>query len=147
MITAIILILIFTSIIWILNKKLPRQICPICAGVTLTWLTLFLGMFFGKLPVLYQVPTAILAGGTVVGLMYQLEKFIKPQFLLFWKTLFVISGFWTVYSLIDNQWVMLIISLIVNIAITFLLKIKNLAPNNQESEQIKKQKDKMKNCC
>ncbi len=148
MIDAILSILILTSAIWVLNKILSIKICSICAGVTLTWLGMFFGMFFGKLSVaLYQVPTAILAGGTVVGLMSKLEEFIKEKFILIWKTIFVVSGFTAVYSLIAQEWKILALCVIIDMVATFLFKTDKLGQENKESEQVKKLKEKMENCC
>lgn len=77
MIIAILSIFIFTVIVWGFNKKLPVKICPICAGVSLTWLWMLLGMGYGLLPIeKYQLVTAILMGGSVVGITDKLgEKY------------------------------------------------------------------------
>ena len=78
MIIAIISILILTSAIWVLNKKLPIKICPVCAGVSLTWLWMLLGMGYGLLSIeKYQFITAILMGGSVVGITNKLEEKYK----------------------------------------------------------------------
>lgn len=78
MIIAILSVLILTVLVWILNKKLPVQICPICAGVSLTWLWMLLGMGYGLLSVeKYQFVTAILMGGSVVGITNKLEEKYK----------------------------------------------------------------------
>ena len=70
MITAILSILIITLVVWLVNKKLPIQVCPVCAGVFLTWLWMFIGMSLGKLLIAnYQLPVSVLMGGTVVGFM------------------------------------------------------------------------------
>ena len=148
MIIATLSIFVFTGIIWILNKKLPFQICPICAGVSLTWLWIFFGMFFGKLLVVdYQLPTAILAGGTVVGLMSKLEEFIKKKFVLIWKTIFVVSGFMAVYSLITNQWGIFAVGVIIDITVTLMFKTYGAEKENPDLKKIKELKEKMKRCC
>ncbi len=75
MITAILSILILTCVVWVLNKKLPFQICPICAGVSLTWLWMLFGMGLGFLSVeKYQMVIAILMGGSVIGIVNKLEE-------------------------------------------------------------------------
>jgi len=148
MIIAILSILILTGIVFILNKKLPVQICPICAGVSLTWLWMFFGMFLGKLLVAdYQVPAAILAGGTVVGLMSKLEGSIKRKFILIWKIIFVVSGFTAVYSLVNGRWGMLVIGVITDIAITFVFKTYGEEKKELDSKNLTKLKKKMENCC
>src|SRR3989344_2100490 len=79
MIIAILSILLLTLIVWVINKKLPKQICPICAGVTLTWLWMLLGMGFGLLSVSrYEFLVAILMGASIGGIVTELKKiFLK----------------------------------------------------------------------
>ncbi|OGI66227.1 hypothetical protein A3A95_02190 [Candidatus Nomurabacteria bacterium RIFCSPLOWO2_01_FULL_39_18] len=75
---AIISILLIVSVIWFVNKKLSIKICPICAGVSLTWLWMLLGMGYGLLSVeKYQLVTAVLMGGSVVGITNKLEEKYK----------------------------------------------------------------------
>lgn len=79
MLYAILSILILTLLVWVINKKLSIQICPICAGVTLTWIWLFIGIWFGFLPIAqYEFVTAILMGATIGGIVGELKKmFLK----------------------------------------------------------------------
>jgi len=80
MIIAISSILILTCFVYLLNKKLPIQIqiCSICAGVSLTWLWMLLGMGYGLLPVeKYQLITAVLMGGSIVGITNKLQEKYK----------------------------------------------------------------------
>ena len=143
-------IIILTCFVWALNKKLlrQRQICPLCAGVSLTWFWIFFGMFFGKLLVAdYQLPIAILAGGTIVGLMSKLEEFIKVKFILIWKTIFVVSGFMAVYSLVNNQWGILAVGVILDILTTLIFKKYGAEKESLDSKKVKELKEKMKNCC
>ena len=131
--------------VWLVNKKLPIQVCPVCAGVFLTWLWMFIGMFLGKLSIAnYQLPISVLMGGTVVGLMSKLEQFINPKFVLIWKVVFVVSGFTAVYSLITNQWGIFAIGVIVDIVATFIFKTYGA---EKENLNLKKLKEKIKNCC
>lgn len=68
-------ILILTLLVWVVNKKLPIQICPICAGVTLTWLWMLFGMWFGLLDVSrYELLVAILMGASIGGIVTELKK-------------------------------------------------------------------------
>src|SRR3989304_3160450 len=148
MITAIVSILIITLAVWLVNKKLPFKICPICAGVALTWLWLLIGMLAGNLSATsYQLPIAILMGGTVVGLMSKLEKFIKPNFGLLWKTVFVISGFSAFYSLITNKWLFFTIAAFLALVATFSFKKRRIESEKEKTEQAKELEEKMKKCC
>ena len=79
MTAAIISILVLTVIVWVLNKKLPIQICSICVGVTLTWAWLLTGMWLGYLPPSrYEFIVAILMGASIGGIVTELKKlFLK----------------------------------------------------------------------
>lgn len=79
MIIAILSILILTFFVWALNKVLPIKICPICAGVMLTWLWMFWGIWFGLLSVArYEFIIAILMGASIGGIVTELKKlFLK----------------------------------------------------------------------
>jgi len=75
MIIPTISILLLTLSVWVINKKLPIQICSICAGVTLTWLWMFGGMWLGFISVSrYEFQVAILMGVTIGGLVTELKK-------------------------------------------------------------------------
>ena len=148
MITAITSILILTSAISLVKNKLKFEICPICAGVTLTWLWMLTGIILGKLSTIdYQLPTALLMGGTVIGLMSKLEPLIKQKFVLIWKTIFVVSGFIAAYNLIFNNWVIFSISVALAVTSILLLKTHTTSKENQKSQQTKEFEEKMKNCC
>lgn len=146
MIITIVSIIILTSLVWLVTKTTPIKVCPICAGVSLTWLWIFLGAFFEKLSIANgQVIVAILAGGTVVGIMSKLEDKIETKFILLWKTIFVLLGFSAVYSLITGQWVLVGISVVAVILTTYVFKIKQVAEHAVRSGE--ELKEKMKSCC
>lgn len=148
MINIILLIIVLTFIVWVINKILHKKVCPICAGVSLTWLSIFFGIFFGKLSIIfYQIPLAILAGGTVVGAMSKLEPFIKVKFILIWKTIFVVSGFLAVYSLITSDWITFLVTVLIDIIVTIVYKTRDMEKENIDSKNVQELKEKMKNCC
>jgi len=99
-------ILVITGIVRLLNKVLPFRICPVCAGVSLTWLWLFVGVATNNLPITnYQLLLGILMGGSVVGIAYQVDKKLPlGRSLLLWKTIFIPLGFIAVYSVIGFAW-------------------------------------------
>ena len=151
MIITIISILLITPVIWLVSKKLKFKICPICAGVSLTWFWLLVGIKLNLLSSAdYQLPTAILMGGTVVGLMFKLEQFIKIKFVLIWKTLFVVLGFMVVHSLMFANWMIFLVSAILVVLLTFILKVSKTTLENQKLHEVSSSKEleeKMKNCC
>lgn len=150
---AITSILAITALVWIFNKISPFYICPICAGVSGTWLWMLIGALIGQLPIInYQLPISILMGGSVVGLTYQGEKYLvsikaSANKVLLWKSLFIPAGFATVYGLVTAFWQLFIAALAVVgiVAVGFLLP--DSGKNKQENKKISEIEEKMKNCC
>ena len=141
----IISIAVLTLLVWSFRRITELKICPICAGVALTWLWLLAGMLAGKLSVIsYQLPIAILMGGTVVGAMSKLEQFIRPNLVLVWKTFFVLFGFYAVWSLLSSNWLMFSVVIILGTTSTLTLTKRE---KKLGSEQVKELKEKMSNCC
>ncbi|KKQ07331.1 MAG: hypothetical protein A3A96_03940 [Candidatus Zambryskibacteria bacterium RIFCSPLOWO2_01_FULL_39_39] len=114
------------------NRFLPFRICPICAGVSLTWIWLVTGYFLG-----YQIDLlipALFMGGSVVGISQQLDKKLK--------IIFISLGFIVAYSILSENWVTLLVFLAIILLILFLFNNKNKKLNsNKELEE------KIKNCC
>lgn len=80
MIIAISSILILTVFVWALSKKLLFKVCSICAGVTLTWLWMLLGMWFGFLsPARYEFIIAILMGASIGGIVTEIKKMFQKS--------------------------------------------------------------------
>ena len=83
----------------------------------------------------------------MVGSTFKLEQFIKPKFILIWKTIFVILGFLAVYGLLSSAWIVFIIALVLAVLTTLVFKIKKGSEKKPESEQTRILEEKMKNCC
>src|SRR3989344_2417581 len=83
MITAILSILFLTLFVWVINKKLPIPVCSICAGVTLTWLWMLSGMWFGFLSVpRYELLAAILMGASIGGIVTEFKKILYSSLIV-----------------------------------------------------------------
>jgi len=139
-------ILGIAGVVWWLNRILPFNICPICAGVSGTWIWMLIALFMG-----YAVDFALIAllmGGSVVGIAYQLEKKIPtssagraPAFKIF----FIPVGFIAAYSVLGEQWGIALGALIVLVFVMAFMMMRRMSnPNNAEVEELK---EKMKNCC
>lgn len=150
----IVSIFVLTGAMWIANKFIfPRlgsklEVCPICAGVSGTWIWLLVVKFIDFLDINPMIP-AILLGGSVVGIAYQIEKKLpKEQSSLLWKVVFIPLGFLAVYNLILFRWYMFLalVAVLVVIAMVFLSspKHKKDTPENKKIEEIEKG---MENCC
>lgn len=135
----VISILTITTLVWLVNRILPFAVCPICAGVFFTWVGLVGAHFLG-----YRIDLivpALLMGGSVVGIAYQLEKKLdKPS--LLGKALFISSGFVVAYSVLEQLWTVffLAIGFLLLISITLL----SASPRGESTRGLEK---KMEDCC
>ena len=144
-ILTVISIFVITCAVWTVNKLFPFKVCPICAGVSGTWLWMLAASLLG-----YQIDLAIVAmlmGGSVVGIAYQLEKRLSAgRSPLLWKTLFIPLGFIAVYGVVSSWWNAAVSSLAVLglLSWVFVMVRPSKAQSTQKVEDLKK---KMENCC
>ena len=136
------------GIAWLANKLLPFRICPICAGVAGAWLWMLTGIYSGLLITEnWQLITAILMGGSVVGIAYQIAKLLPPRRSeVLFKTLFIPAGFITVYGLLEALWI-IFVSAILFLAVLVALFIRSPAGTVKTSESVEEIKKRMENCC
>ena len=137
----VISILVISVAVWLANWILPFTVCPICAGVFLTWVGLASAHFLGY-EIALIVP-ALLMGGSVVGIAYQLEKkfYGAPAGApMLWKAFFIPAGFVAAYAVLEQRWVMFLLAM----AFLFLISLALLFPRGESADNIEK---KMKDCC
>lgn len=140
-IITVISILALSALVWFVGRIFQLTICPICAGTFLTWLWLVSAHFLGY--EINLVVPALLMGGTVVGVMYKLEKRfsgLPAGRLLLWKILFVPAGFVAAYSVLEQSWAVFLIA----IAFIFLISFAFLSSRVKSSGGLEK---KMEDCC
>lgn len=94
------LALTITIVVYLLNKILPFRVCPVCAGVSMSWFLISFAVWLGLLPFSqYQLIIAILMGGTTVGIANQAEKKF-PKFadnIFLFKIPIIFGGFLLAY--------------------------------------------------
>ena len=143
----VISILAVSTLAYFAKRILPLKVCPICAGVFITWVWL-LGAYFLGYQINLMIP-ALLMGGSVVGIAYQLEKKarnLSAERLLLWKVLFIPAGFVTAYSLLAQLWTALLFAIAFLFLVSFLLLSESgkTKPREETAGEIEK---KMKDCC
>lgn len=125
-------------------KLFSYNVCPICVGVSGTWISMLGARFLG-----YSVdPTVlgILMGGSVVGIAYQLEKKIANENAkVLWKILFIPAGFVAVYGVVQSSWYVFLGALVFLplLAYAFLKTPKQ----KEMSKTVADLEEKMKQCC
>ena len=130
-------------VFWVNRLKLvPITVCPVCAGVSGTWLWMLAAYYLQfSLP---EWVLTMLMGGSVVGIAYTLEKKIPSgKSLLLWKTLFIPAGFATVYGIVFVQWKALIPAVLA-IGFTVLYFFSRDGKNNKKVDYLE---EKLKDCC
>lgn len=141
-------ILLITAIAWLMRRFATVKICPICAGVAGTWLWMLLGLAVGGLPLAdYQLPIAILMGGSVVGIAYQVDKRLPGERSpLLWKLIFIPIGFFAVYNAVVMNWFIAAGAAITSAILGwwFLQAPKSKEKQNKKVEELEK---KMEKCC
>lgn len=122
--------------------------CPICVGVSFTWVLFLLVGFTGN-SIDWMIPS-ILIGGSVVGGSYLLEKKVAlaGQSFLLGKTLFITAGFLVTERLIKGSWLIAGLGILFILAISayYLLSFGKSATHEQK-QNIDKIKKQLNNCC
>lgn len=143
LISALVSILIVTFAVWLLNRLKLAKVCPICAGVSLTWFWMLIAHFAG-----YEIELmmpAILMGGSVVGIAYQLERKMPNNYLpVLWKTLFLPAGFSGVYGLVTGRIWLFVLALLASLILVFIFWPKKNEALNPRAQDLE---NKMKGCC
>lgn len=144
------LIAVFASIALAVKRIALPSLCPICLGVSLTWVILSALMLQGSLlTTYYLLPTAILIGGTVVGIVYQGEKKFRAMKSFGPKLIVLIVGFALASILLENlSWLTLAAAVTILIPLAYLFFLK--APQGKTSHDpkaVEDLEDKMKDCC
>jgi hypothetical protein len=148
-IVALVSIAVLTVLTWWVNERklLPIRVCAICAGTAGTWIWLLAGILTGLLSFVSYMPVvAILMGGSVVGVAYQGEKYLKSgRSSLMWKAFFIPLGFGTVWSVTNFAFGFVILGVLVLLAVAgFFLELPLSRGDVSRAEHLE---EKMKDCC
>lgn len=153
MITAMILVVIIAGALAALNKKLPFKICPICAGVSGSWLILTAGVVLGRWSGDYKLPIAMLMGATVAGIAFQGEARFDwaKKGIYMWKAPVVIIGMPVAYWLFKNMslWTLVVEILFLSILIYyfFVRSSRSNSAEHVDDRHVRELENKMKGCC
>ena len=146
-------IVVITSLVWLVNKILPFKVCPICAGISLTWLLLIPPIFLGGLPFTnYQLLVAILMGGTVVGIAYQGEKVFDwaAENIFKFRAPVIVIGFVLAFLALQNlSWFTLVLEgvLLAIIGYLYFVEPYRKVKSGSNLTEVKRLEEEMKNCC
>jgi hypothetical protein len=146
-ITTILSILVITAVVWLANRILPFTVCPICAGSFLTWVGLVGAHFMGY--AIDLIVPALLMGGSVVGIAYQLEKKfhnLSANARMLWKVFFIPAGFVVAYALLEQLWIVFLFGMV----FLFLLSLAFVSSGRTADAHAQTTRDlekRMEDCC
>ncbi|MEK7125950.1 MAG: hypothetical protein AAB835_00480 [Patescibacteria group bacterium] len=89
-------------------------------------------------------------GGTVVGIMYKIEKKfsgLSANKMLLWKILFVPAGFVAAYALLEQSEIVFIIAIAFLFLVSFTLLHSKSSTTGLRSETVGDIEKKMEDCC
>lgn len=151
------LIVVITGLVWALNKLLPFKLCPVCAGVSGTWIILTALMLGNVIPdSLFIIPVSILIGGTVVGIAYQGEKSLLwvKHYPVAWKLAVMVVGFSLVYGAVQYMsWTTFGIELVALAGVVYLFFIRRgvsgaiHTAHPGDAQDVKKIEKGLEQCC
>ena len=147
------LISAIASLVWMMNRILPFRICPVCVGVSLTWLLVLAGLNLGLLAADgWLLIAAIAMGGTVVGIAYQGEKRFNwaAGNAMKFKLFVVLIGFLLVYLALNLvSWVVFWaeISILGVVAYLYFIMPREIEQKVKDPANIQEIEEKLKNCC
>ena len=124
---------------------LLRKVCPVCALVALSWLTMLSFKWMG-----YDVNDelmAMLMGGSIVGVSYVLgtRMLLAPATAVYWKLIAIPIGFALMYALLSFVWGYVLLAAAAYAAAWVFFRSVSAAPaGNREFKDISKALD---NCC
>ena len=118
---------------------MKTKICLICTVISAIWLSLSAGIAWGFLSSAYLTAVALLMGGTVVGIAYQVDR----KFKLF----IILLGMPLAYLFVANlNRLIVVIEFVIIILIAYLLFVKSFGTEDNTSLS-KRIEEKLKHCC
>jgi hypothetical protein len=141
-------ILTITALARLVGRYTEVKVCPICAGTAVTWLAILVLMRGGIVPPeRWGLVAGILMGGSVVGIAYAAERHLADGHSpLFWKALFVPTGFVIVWAIVTgSRGLFLASTAILGVELWyFMVSPPHRRHRSQKVEQLERE---MKECC
>lgn len=133
---------IIAAIFYFLRRKGWLRICAVCAGVAGTWI---LGVAAKNSGYAFDpIFLAVMMGGSIVGLMYQIERSRGGNMPFLAKLLMLLSGFFAVYNLLGNSFRAMTLGIIIW-ALTYIFLVPQKLRGGPTKEDIERRM--IENCC
>lgn len=136
---------LLAGLAWVGRRTLRVSVCPICVGVAGTWLWMLLGRHFGLAVDTAMLP--LLLAGSVVGIAYQLERFVAAgRSAALWKGVAIPLGLAAAYALEQSLWGLLV-AFLSALAVAAVVFFRSAAAAGPAGEAVEELKRRMKQCC
>lgn len=137
--------LTLTLVAWLVSRKTRVPICPVCFGVSGTWLWMLAARLAGL--AVDETLLAILVGASVVGGAQWVDaRLPRQRSPLLWKALALPAGFVAAYGLVAQWWALAAASAaaVATLAVLFLRSPSSTTGDPAAIAQLEEQ---MKRCC
>lgn len=138
--TILIGIIILFAILVLLRNSLPAKICALCGAVSITWIILLRLFYLG-----YEIDRTfigILMGGSVVGIMYLLERKLPSRYQIF-KLPFFLTLIYLSYFIVLRGKIIKDVVIIISLVWLFMLVIYA----SRDLKNLKMVEEKIIKCC
>lgn len=149
LLTALGSLIALTMVGRLVKPHLGFDFCAICSGVSLTWIWISGAIVFGYLDFKsFELPLALLLGGTAVGLAYQGEYRFQTaaKYPLVWKTVVIVLGILVGYGFLSRisakTWLVLLGLMLIIGYLYFIRK-----PGTADNPTVAYLEEKLKRCC
>lgn len=137
-----------------IKEKTNKQICPICATVSLTWATLLILHLLEAFEIDHFL-LATLMGASVCGVMYLVEKKIESAVRkVIWKIGSVLLGTFLVWGIVSHQSLTVLSPTVIFYLGLVFFSLKNKKESKENGENVQKEGGneetwlkKLENCC
>jgi len=145
LIAALASMLALTALGWLARRATRVPLCPVCIGVSGTWLGLVVARAMGT-----QVDPAVLGiliGASVLGItQWQAERLPGGRSALLWKVLGLATGFAAAYAIVAEQWLLAAVGLAA-FALAAALFRRSPQAHRRASEAVSRLEERLKQCC
>ncbi|MEK7586642.1 MAG: hypothetical protein AAB453_02110 [Patescibacteria group bacterium] len=124
--------------------KILKKICPVCALISLFWLTLLTIKWLG-----YDVNNELLAmlmGGSAVGISYTLANKLNSRTMV-WKLIAIPISLAGMYALLNFNWGYFLLAVMSYLTTWWLFKNAVVGSTGESNKSEMDIKNKLKNCC
>ena len=134
-----------TVLAWLVSRTTRVAICPVCFGVSATWLWMVAARLSGV--AVDDTMLAILVGASVVGGTQWVDgRLPRQRSSLLWKALALPTGFAAAYGLVAQRWA-LATAAAVAVAMLAALFLRSAPSAIGDSAAIAQLEEQMKKCC